>query len=259
MGKLPRYLVWSLGTPLGLVALGAYVFFLLFWHNRSAVNIDRPLNAPVVKINSVCKAEAVVAGATVMLEHEGLSLRSIEAKLNNGRLATPLSISRMRRVEWHAYHDPSQVTRRYAVSMQFISCKEHEADQQVEKQEAAQSAQTVRTRTLQHKEKNKTPQTKNQRLLGFFVDKIRTQVFNAWDTGFSTSGACTVQMELNQQGQIIGQPRILHSTGNPQFDRAVIAAVEQAAPFSPPIGLSYSLYKDKEITLRLNSSELNHG
>ena len=132
MGKLPRYLVWSLGTPLGLVALGAYMFYLLFWHNQSAENIDRPLNAPVVKINSVCKAEAVMAGSTVMLEHEGLSLRSIEAKLNSGRLATPLSISQMRRVEWHAYHDPSWVTHQYAVSMQFISCKEHDADQQAE-------------------------------------------------------------------------------------------------------------------------------
>ena len=64
-------------------------------------------------------------------------------------------------------------------------------------------------------------------------------------------------MELNPQGQIIGQPRIIRSSGNPRFDQAVIAAVQAAAPFAPPIGLSYDLYK--EVNLKFNAEELNHG
>lgn len=134
---------------------------------------------------------------------------------------------------------------------------------------AAQSAQIARTTTLQ-KAAGKKLQTEadlavdraeraaeDARLSYRFAQKIRTQVFNAWDTGFSTSGACTVQMELNQLGQIIGQPRILHSTGNPQFDRAVIVAVERAAPFLPPKELPYHFYKD--VSLKFNAKDLNHG
>lgn len=97
----------------------------------------------------------------------------------------------------------------------------------------------------------------NQRLIGLFAQKIRTQVYNAWNTNFSAALSCTVQMELSPQGQIIGQPRIIRSSGNPRFDQAVIAAVQAAAPFAPPIGLSYDLYK--EVNLKFNAEELNHG
>jgi TonB family protein len=98
---------------------------------------------------------------------------------------------------------------------------------------------------------------KEQRLIALFARKIYTQVYNAWDAIFPGPLSCTIQMELNPKGQIIGQPRIIHSSGNPRFDQAVIATVEAAAPFTPPNGLSSDLYK--EVDLKLNAKKLNHG
>ena len=97
----------------------------------------------------------------------------------------------------------------------------------------------------------------NQRLIGLFAQETRTQAYNAWDTHFSAALSCVVQIQLSPQGQIVGQPVVVRSSGNPHFDRAVISAVEQAAPFAPPIGLSYSLYKN--VDLKFNAEDLNHG
>lgn len=97
---------------------------------------------------------------------------------------------------------------------------------------------------------------RQQRLVRLFAEKIRTKVYNAWKTNFPAALVCTVEVWLSHEGQIMGQPQVLRSSGNPKFDRAVIAAIEKAAPFVPPIGISYSLYK--EVEFEFNAEALNH-
>jgi TonB family protein len=93
-------------------------------------------------------------------------------------------------------------------------------------------------------------------LLRSLAQKIWKQVYNAWNTNVATSSICTVELRLNPEGQITGQPQIVRSSGNPKFDKAVITAIEKAAPFTPPAGLPYYLYK--EVNLMFNAKELNH-
>lgn len=98
---------------------------------------------------------------------------------------------------------------------------------------------------------------KEQRLIELFAQELRAQVFTAWNTNFAADRTCVIEIRLSPEGQIIGQPQVVKSSGNPKFDRAVIRAVEKAAPFAPPAGLSYSLYK--AVDLQFNSEGLNHG
>lgn len=50
---------------------------------------------------------------------------------------------------------------------------------------------------------------------------------------------------------------ITQSSGNAPFDSAVIAAIEAAAPFPPPIGLSYSEFK--VVNIFFSAKELSNG
>ncbi|MGC9239444.1 MAG: cell envelope integrity protein TolA, partial [Acidithiobacillus sp.] len=97
----------------------------------------------------------------------------------------------------------------------------------------------------------------NQKLIALFSQQVQRRVYSKWDTNFAAALSCVVQIRLSPTGAIIGSPQILRSSGNPQFDRAVVTAVEQAAPFVPPLGLSYNLYK--EVDIKFNAEELNHG
>ncbi|OFC58096.1 protein TolA, partial [Acidithiobacillus caldus] len=97
----------------------------------------------------------------------------------------------------------------------------------------------------------------DQKLSALFSQEVQRRVYRQWDTNFAAALSCVVQIHLSPTGAIIGAPKILRSSGNPQFDRAVIAAVEQAAPFVPPLGLSYNAYR--EVNIQFNAEELNHG
>ena len=145
------------------------------------------------------------------------------------------------------------------------------------------AAQSALTKNLQHKEKNKIHQTtilqntaeakiqteadmaasraeraaEDARLSYRFAQKIQKQVFNAWTPNFASALACALKINLSPTGEIIGKPIIVRSSGNPKFDRTVIVAVEQAAPFVPPKGLPYHFYKD--VSLKFNAKDLNHG
>ena len=150
-----------------------------------------------------------------------------------------------------------------------------------------QSAQEAHTKTLQHDDEKETSPTdartlqqtaeakaklqaqaniaadraeraaEDARLSYRFAQKIRKQVLNAWTPNFAAALACALKINLSPTGQIIGQPIIVRSSRNPKFDRAVIVAVEQAAPFVPPKGLPYHFYKD--VSLTFNAKDLNHG
>ncbi|MCL4526214.1 MAG: cell envelope integrity protein TolA [Gammaproteobacteria bacterium] len=61
--------------------------------------------------------------------------------------------------------------------------------------------------------------------------------------GFGQSLYCQVSIELSPQGQLEGEPAIIQSSGSAQFDSAIIASIEESAPFPPPTGLSYSEFK----------------
>ncbi len=98
----------------------------------------------------------------------------------------------------------------------------------------------------------------NQRMLGMLINTIKTQVSEKWSTNFSPALSCVLQIHLGPQGQLLGTPVVVRSSGNPSFDRSVIAAVEAAAPFVPPIGLAYSTF-NQPINLKMNAEDLNHG
>ncbi len=97
----------------------------------------------------------------------------------------------------------------------------------------------------------------NQKLSSLFSQEIHRRVYNAWDTSFAASLNCVVQIELGPTGNLIGRPVIVRSSGSAQFDQAVVRTVERAAPFVPPIGLSYGVYK--EVMIKFNAEDLNHG
>ncbi len=96
----------------------------------------------------------------------------------------------------------------------------------------------------------------NQELLRMYERTIRYQIFTVWNENLAKALPCTVEIHFNHQGQIIGQPKVVYSGGNPQFDYAVIDAVEKALPLSPPL-IPYRLYKD--IDLQLRARDFNNG
>ena len=89
-----------------------------------------------------------------------------------------------------------------------------------------------------------------QHLIVAFAQEMRTKVYNDWNVPTIPIGIslkCTVEMHLNPQGQIVGKPIIVKSSGNQKFNQTVITAVEKGSPFTPPAGLSYPLYKDADL------------
>lgn len=85
-------------------------------------------------------------------------------------------------------------------------------------------------------------------LVNIFGREISTQMNNVWhNNNFSSTLSCIVQISLSPHGRIVGQPVMIRSSGNPHFDRTTIAAIEKAAPFTPPPGLPYSKYKTVNI------------
>jgi colicin import membrane protein len=100
--------------------------------------------------------------------------------------------------------------------------------------------------------------SENQRMLGMLENTIRTQVSERWVPVSSSALTCIIQIRLGPQGQLLGAPVIVKSSGDAHFDHLVIAAVEAAAPFVPPIGLPYSAF-NTPINLKMNAEDLNHG
>jgi TonB family protein len=97
--------------------------------------------------------------------------------------------------------------------------------------------------------------TSASRKVKWFTNEVYTQIYNAWKVIFSLHNSCVILFHLNKSGKIIGQPQLIKSSGNPNFDQSAISAVIRAAPFHPPKGLSYSIYKS--ILVTLNSHVLN--
>ncbi len=97
----------------------------------------------------------------------------------------------------------------------------------------------------------------NQRLSAIFGSEIAERVKRHWQPVFAPNLHCRVSIELSPQGQLEGQPTVTQSSGNAQFDSAVIAAIEAAAPFPPPIGLSYSEFK--VVNIVFSAKELSNG
>ena len=97
----------------------------------------------------------------------------------------------------------------------------------------------------------------NQRLSTIFGSEIAERVKRHWQPVFAPNLHCRVSIELSPQGQLEGAPAITQSSGNAQFDSAVIAAIEAAAPFPPPIGLSYSEFK--VVNIVFSAKELSNG
>jgi TonB family protein len=97
----------------------------------------------------------------------------------------------------------------------------------------------------------------NQRLSAIFSNEIGERVKRHWEPFFAPNLHCLVRIELSPQGQLEGQPTLTRSSGNAQFDLAVIAAIEAAAPFPPPIGLSYSQFK--VVNIVFSAKELSNG
>jgi hypothetical protein len=101
--------------------------------------------------------------------------------------------------------------------------------------------------------------SKTRRMIGMLINTIQTQVSERWVPPVSSSAlACEIQIRLGPQGQLIGTPVVIRSSGDAHFDHLVIAAVEAAAPFVPPIGLPYSAF-NTPINLKMNAEDLNHG
>ena len=93
----------------------------------------------------------------------------------------------------------------------------------------------------------------NKQLIGQFASEMQKQVYWAWKGNFSAALSCVVHIQLTPQGQIIGRPKILRTSGNSQFDQTVISAIDHASPFSPPVGIPYHIYKN--IDIHFNSKE----
>lgn len=97
----------------------------------------------------------------------------------------------------------------------------------------------------------------NQRLSALFGNQIGERVKRHWRPVFAPTLNCRTRIDLSPQGQLEGPPIITHPSGNAKFDAAVIAAIEAAAPFTPPIGLSYSEFK--VIRIDFSAKELSSG
>ena len=97
----------------------------------------------------------------------------------------------------------------------------------------------------------------NNRLSALFGHQIGERVIRHWQVVFSPNLHCLVRIELSPQGHLEGTPAITQPSGNAKFDSAVISAIEAAAPFPPPIGLSYSEFK--VVNIVFSAKELSNG
>jgi colicin import membrane protein len=43
-----------------------------------------------------------------------------------------------------------------------------------------------------------------------------------------------VQVRLDPQGNVVGEPRITRRSGNPWYDDSVVRAIEKSSPLPPP-------------------------
>lgn len=94
---------------------------------------------------------------------------------------------------------------------------------------------------------------KEQRLSALFSSEIQRRVYRNWSPTFNR-GAAIIKFHLDRSGLLVGQPMIIHSTGNARFDKDIISAIDHAAPFSPPEGLPFSDYR--EVIIKFNASDL---
>lgn len=71
-----------------------------------------------------------------------------------------------------------------------------------------------------------------QQAANFFINLVRRAVEKEWETppDAGTSQSATAQVILGDRGELI-QVDISDSSGNPEFDRSVIEAIESAGPF----------------------------
>lgn len=97
-----------------------------------------------------------------------------------------------------------------------------------------------------------------QRMLGELINTIKTLVSEHWIPVSNSHTSCEIQIHLGPQGQLLGTPAVIRSSGVTHFDHLVVAAVEASAPFVPPPGLPYSAF-DVPIDLKMNAEDLNNG
>lgn len=139
------------------------------------------------------------------------------------------------------------------------------------KQQQAKAAEAARAKALQQQMEARAKlqaeanmaaalakqAAENQRLSALFGNQIGERVKRHWQPVFAPNLHCQVRIKLSPQGQLEGDPAITQSSGNAQFDSAVIAAIKAAAPFPPPIGLSYSEFK--VVNIVFSAKELSNG
>ncbi|MBN6741674.1 TonB family protein, partial [Acidithiobacillus sp. MC6.1] len=152
-----------------------------------------------------------------------------------------------------------------AIAQRAAALKQQLAKQQAKAAEAARAKalqQQMEARAKLQAEANMAAAlakqaAENQRLSALFGNQIGERVKRHWQPVFAPNLHCQVRIELSPQGQLEGDPAITRSSGNAQFDSAVIAAIEAAAPFPPPIGLSYSEFK--VVNIVFSAKELSNG
>ncbi|PPD04490.1 MAG: protein TolA [Methylobacter sp.] len=68
------------------------------------------------------------------------------------------------------------------------------------------------------------------------IDAIKKKVNRSWIRPPTASSGmkCTIQVDLSAQGEVLGEPRIISSSGDEIFDNSAVSAVLKAQPLPVP-------------------------